>query len=138
MGHHTRGVEKRAERRAAQACLTAGWAALAAAALTGCGGAAGPRDAACADDRRPAIVTLVTDGDTAAARDTVLRDVFGADGYLTRPAGAACPDRPLLGETFQVSGGFEIQITDEERARLERHRLVSGVAADQISAPHSR
>lgn len=100
-------------------------------------GAANPGSADCGEDRAPVIVMLAEGGDVATMRDTVLSDVFGPDGYAAGRNVAACPDRPVLGDTFPVSGGFSIRLTEAERAQRQAHRLVEAVTADEPAAPHS-
>lgn len=103
-----------------------------------------PNQAGPPQQRDPAIITLDRDAlersgfqDTAAARDAVLADVFGPNGYVQSGArdGDAEADRPILGRTFAVSRGFSMQLTAEEIARIETHRLVDRAETDRTAAP---
>ncbi|WP_421858138.1 hypothetical protein [Oceanicaulis sp.] len=67
------------------------------------------------------------------ARDRVLTDVFGADGYAAAADGRS--GMPHYGQSFISAYAFEIRLTADEARRLAGHDAVRALEEDTPSRP---
>ena len=67
------------------------------------------------------------------AREAVLSDVFGDNGYAAAADGRS--GVPSYGQTFVSAYGFEMRMTADEAQRLTRHEAVRTLEADTLARP---
>ena len=117
--------------------FVAGILAVSAMAVAGCAPAATATGAECMTVARQmmAVEVAVPQGvSLAQARDAILHDVFGPQGYRSLTDDTACTG-PVLHDTFSSVPVFSMALSEAEAQRLREHPDVTGVTADTLSAP---